>query len=90
MHWTTTLRGHRPNPPYSIHWDWDGNPLLNNDPRFPPGIQAPKSKATWRFIMHGCLRAQRYRGIVRFPGILSGAGPSGRSVATSWTHYWTR
>ena len=34
------------NPPYSIKWDGDANPLLINDPRFAPaGVLAPKSKA---------------------------------------------
>ena len=33
------------NPPYSIRWDGDANPLLINDPRFSPaGVLAPKSK----------------------------------------------
>ena len=34
------------NPPYSIKWAGDENPLLINDPRFAPaGVLAPKSKA---------------------------------------------
>lgn len=34
------------NPPYSIRWDGDANPILINDERFTPaGILAPKSKA---------------------------------------------
>ena len=33
------------NPPYSIKWAGDDNPLLINDPRFSPaGVLAPKSK----------------------------------------------
>src|SRR3954447_10999729 len=33
------------NPPYSIHWEGDSNPLLINDPRYAPaGVLAPKSK----------------------------------------------
>ena len=41
------------NPPYSIHWEGDANPLLINDPRFSPaGVLAPKSKADLAFIMH--------------------------------------
>ena len=41
------------NPPYSIKWEGDGNPLLINDPRFAPaGVLAPKSKADMAFIMH--------------------------------------
>lgn len=42
------------NPPYSIKWDGDSNPILINDPRFSPaGVLAPKSKADLAFIMHG-------------------------------------
>ena len=34
------------NPPYSIKWEGDNNPVLINDPRFAPaGVLAPKSKA---------------------------------------------
>ena len=41
------------NPPYSIKWAGDENPLLINDPRFSPaGVLAPKSKADMAFIMH--------------------------------------
>ena len=41
------------NPPYSIKWAGDDNPLLINDPRFAPaGVLAPKSKADMAFIMH--------------------------------------
>ena len=33
------------NPPYSIKWEGDANPILINDPRFSPaGVLAPKSK----------------------------------------------
>ena len=40
------------NPPYSIKWEGDDNPLLINDPRFAPaGVLAPKSKADLAFIM---------------------------------------
>ncbi len=43
------------NPPYSIKWAGDENPLVINDPRFAPaGVLAPKSKADMAFIMH-CL-----------------------------------
>lgn len=43
------------NPPYSIKWEGNDNPLLINDPRFAPaGVLAPKSKADLAFIMH-CL-----------------------------------
>ncbi len=41
------------NPPYSIKWDGDANPILINDPRFSPaGVLAPKSKADLAFTMH--------------------------------------
>lgn len=41
------------NPPYSIKWEGDDNPVLINDPRFSPaGVLAPKSKADLAFIMH--------------------------------------
>ena len=41
------------NPPYSIKWAGDDNPLLINDQRFSPaGVLAPKSKADLAFIMH--------------------------------------
>ena len=41
------------NPPYSINWEGDANPLLINDPRFSPaGVLAPKSKADLAFTMH--------------------------------------
>ena len=39
------------NPPYSIKWEGDDNPLLINDPRFSPaGVLASKSKADLAFI----------------------------------------
>ena len=41
------------NPPYSIHWEGESNPVLINDQRFSPaGVLAPKSKADLAFIMH--------------------------------------
>lgn len=41
------------NPPYSIKWEGDDNPILINDPRFlPAGVLAPKLKADLAFIMH--------------------------------------
>ena len=40
------------NPPYSIKWEGDDNPVLINDPRFSPaGVLAPKSKADLAFII---------------------------------------
>ena len=65
------------NPPYSIKWDGDANPLLINDPRFSPaGVLAPKSKADLAFIMH-CLSWLATSGtaaIVCFPGVLYRGG----------------
>lgn len=61
------------NPPYSINWDGDSNPLLINDPRFSPaGVLAPKSKADMAFIMHALswLATSGTAAIVCFPGIL--------------------
>ncbi len=41
------------NPPYSIKWAGDSNPLLINDPRFAPaGVLAPKFYADLAFVMH--------------------------------------
>lgn len=61
------------NPPYSIKWEGDTNPLLINDPRFAPaGVLAPNSKADLAFVMH-CLSWLAPNGvaaIVCFPGIM--------------------
>lgn len=65
------------NPPYSIKWDGDDNPLLINDPRFSPaGVLAPKSKADLAFIMHSLswLAANGTAAIVCFPGIMYRGG----------------
>ena len=65
------------NPPYSIKWAGDDNPLLINDPRFAPaGVLAPKSKADLAFIMHSlsCLASNGTAAIVCFPGILYRGG----------------
>lgn len=65
------------NPPYSIKWAGDDNPLLINDPRFAPaGVLAPKSKADLAFIMHSLswLAANGTAAIVCFPGILYRGG----------------
>ncbi len=65
------------NPPYSIRWDGDANPILINDPRFSPaGVLAPKSKADLAFIMH-CLAWLATNGaaaIVCFPGVMYRGG----------------
>jgi len=65
------------NPPYSIEWAGDANPLLINDPRFSPaGVLAPKSKADFAFIMHSLswLATSGTAAIVCFPGILYRSG----------------
>jgi len=65
------------NPPYSIRWDGDANPLLINDPRFSPaGVLAPKSKADLAFIMHSLawLATSGTAAIVCFPGIMYRGG----------------
>lgn len=65
------------NPPYSIKWAGDENPLLINDPRFAPaGVLAPKSKADMAFIMHSLhwLAANGTAAIVCFPGIMYRSG----------------
>ncbi len=65
------------NPPYSIKWEGDSNPLLINDPRFAPaGVLAPKSKADMAFIMHSLswLAPNGTAAIVCFPGIMYRGG----------------
>ena len=65
------------NPPYSIKWAGDGNPLLINDPRFAPaGILAPRGKADLAFIMHSLawLKTNGTASIVCFPGIMYRGG----------------
>lgn len=65
------------NPPYSIKWEGDANPLLINDPRFAPaGVLAPKSKADLAFTMHmlSWLATSGTAAIVEFPGVLYRGG----------------
>lgn len=65
------------NPPYSVKWAGDDNPLLINDPRFAPaGVLAPKSKADMAFIMHALswLAPNGTAAIVCFPGIMYRSG----------------
>lgn len=69
------------NPPYSIKWEGDNNPILINDPRFAPaGVLAPKSKADMAFIMHALswLAADGTAAIVCFPGIMYRGGAEQR------------
>ena len=61
------------NPPYSIKWEGDSNPLLINDPRFSPaGVLAPKSYADLAFTLHilNWLSTSGTAAIVEFPGVL--------------------
>lgn len=65
------------NPPYSIRWDGDANPLLINDPRFAPaGVLAPKSKADLAFTLHmlSWLSVNGTAAIVEYPGVLYRGG----------------
>jgi type I restriction enzyme M protein len=65
------------NPPYSIRWEGNANPLLINDPRFSPaGVLAPKSKADLAFTMHmlSWLSTSGTAAIVEFPGVLYRGG----------------
>lgn len=65
------------NPPYSIKWEGDANPLLINDDRFSPaGVLAPKSKADLAFTMHilSWLAVNGTAAIVEFPGVLYRGG----------------
>lgn len=65
------------NPPYSIQWDGDANPLLISDRRFAPaGVLAPKSRADLAFTMHilSWLAVNGTAAIVEFPGVLYRGG----------------
>jgi type I restriction enzyme M protein len=65
------------NPPYSIKWEGDANPLLINDPRFAPaGVLAPKSAADLAFTMHmlSWLAVNGTAAIVQFPGVMYRGG----------------
>ena len=65
------------NPPYSIKWDGDANPLLINDERYAPaGVLAPKSKADLAFTMHilSWLAVNGTAAVVEFPGVLYRGG----------------
>ncbi len=65
------------NPPYSIKWEGDSNPIMINDPRFSPaGVLAPKSKADLAFTMHmlSWLSTSGVAAIVEFPGVLYRGG----------------
>jgi type I restriction enzyme M protein len=65
------------NPPYSIKWDGDDNPLMINDSRFSPaGVLAPKSYADLAFTMHilNSLSTNGTAAIVEFPGVMYRGG----------------
>ena len=65
------------NPPYSIKWDGDNNPLMINDPRFSAaGVLAPKSKADLAFTLHMLtwLSTSGTAAIVEFPGVMYRGG----------------
>ena len=65
------------NPPYSITWDGDANPLLINDERYAPaGVLAPKTRADLAFTMHMLhwLAVDGTAAIVEFPGVLYRGG----------------
>lgn len=69
------------NPPYSIKWAGEDNPVLINDPRFSPaGVLAPKSKADLAFILHALswLSADGTAAIVCFPGVMYRGGKEGK------------
>ena len=70
------------NPPYTLHWAGDSNPLLINDPRFSPaGVLAPKSKADFAFTMHmlSWLSTSGTAAIVEFPGVLYRGGAEAKN-----------
>lgn len=65
------------NPPYSVKWKGDEDPLMVTDPRFAPaGVLAPKSKADLAFVMHSLswLAPNGVAAIVCFPGIMYRGG----------------
>lgn len=65
------------NPPFSVPWEGDKNPLLINDPRYAPaGVLAPSSKGDMAFIMHSLswLANNGAAAIVCFPGIMYRSG----------------
>ena len=65
------------NPPYSVKWAGDSDPVLINDERFSPaGVLAPKSKADLAFVMHclSWLSPEGTAAIVCFPGVFYRGG----------------
>ena len=65
------------NPPFSVPWEGNSNPLLINDPRYAPaGVLAPQSKGDMAFILHALswLSSSGTAAIVCFPGIMYRSG----------------
>ena len=65
------------NPPYSLKWVSNENPILINDERFAPaGVLAPKKAADLAFTMHmlSWLSPKGTAAIVEFPGVLYRGG----------------
>jgi type I restriction enzyme M protein len=65
------------NPPYSIDWEGDSNPLMIGDQRFAPaGVLAPKGYADLAFTMHilSWLAVNGTAAIVEFPGVFYRGG----------------
>ena len=65
------------NPPFSVPWEGDKNPLLINDSRFSPaGVLAPSGKGDMAFIMHSLswLANNGTAAIVCFPGVMYRTG----------------
>lgn len=77
------------NPPYSVKWVGEDNPLLINDERFAPaGVLAPKSKADLAFTMHMLhhLSETGVAAIVEFPGVLYRGGAE-QKIRTYLLHH---
>lgn len=65
------------NPPYSVNWIGNDDPILINDDRYAPaGVLAPKSKADFAFVLHALsyLSSKGRAAIVCFPGIFYRGG----------------
>nr|WP_262337572.1 type I restriction-modification system subunit M [Mycoplasma nasistruthionis] len=65
------------NPPYSLKWNLDKNPVLLQDPRFQnAGVLAPSSKADLAFVLHSLhhLSPKGVAAIVCFPGVFHRGG----------------
>ncbi|QCZ36599.1 type I restriction-modification system subunit M [Mycoplasma nasistruthionis] len=65
------------NPPYSLKWNLDKNPVLLQDERFQnAGVLAPSSKADLAFVLHSLhyLSAKGVAAIVCFPGVFHRGG----------------